>query len=90
MPSGASSRWTALKSKTGLDWAHGIGERMSDMEPSVMSLRLLDELVRHPHDRSDVYRIEEVAVAHITKAASLTATVEYGRLHAALKERGLL
>jgi len=81
---------TALKSKTGLDWAHGIGERMSGMEPSVMSLRLLDELVRHSHDRWDVYRIEEVAVAHITKAASLTATVEYRRLHAALKERGLL
>ena len=81
---------TALKSRTGLDWAHGIGERLSRMEPSVTSLRLLDELVRHPHGRWDAYRIEEVAVAHIAKATSLTESAEYRRLHAALAERGML
>jgi hypothetical protein len=73
-----------------IDWANGVGERAAAMEPTITTIVILDDLVRHAGEDWDRRRSAELAVEHLGRAGTLSATPEYQRLRNTLAERGLL
>jgi hypothetical protein len=73
-----------------IDWANGVGERAAAMAPTITTMAILDDLVRHAGEDWDRRRSAELAVEHLGRAGTLSATPEYQRLRNTLAERGLL
>ena len=72
-----------------IDWEHGVARRVVAATPSREGLAILDALVRGPGEHWERRDVAEQAALMLDAAPELAGSVEYRRLDAILRERGL-
>jgi hypothetical protein len=83
--------WRTMQATPGrVEWGHTLPKRTAAMEPTAMTLAVLDHVVRFESNQWDAHMTGPLAAGHWNRAGALAGTDEYTRLQAALLERGHL